>query len=149
MLPCDNAQQHVQLVQPGSAITAPAQLDGARGGDARQRRDRRRPLEEDGRRRADPVVTRYHPQTGKLQVVAVRRGDTGQFAVPGGMSKSPGEKWNDKMWSALEEDLQQEDDSPLEQQHMKALLHDLFQGEESTVVYRGCESSLFEEPGTL
>ena len=73
----------------------------------------------------------------------MRRADTGQFAVPGGMSESPGEKWNNKMsskmWLALEEDLQQEDDSPLEQQHMKALLTDLFQGEEATVVYRGCE----------
>ncbi len=88
---------------------------------------------------ADPIVTRYHPQTGKLQVVAVLREDTGQFAVPGGMSKSPGEKWNNKVRSALEEDLQQEDDSPLEQQHMNNLLNDLFQGEESTVVYRGCE----------
>ena len=92
---------------------------------------------------ADPIVTRHHPQTGRLQVVAVRRADTGQFAVPGGMSESPGEKWNNKMsskmWLALEEDLQQEDDSPLEQQHMKALLTDLFQGEEATVVYRGCE----------
>ena len=57
-------------------------------------------------------------------------------------------KMSSKMWLALEEDLQQEDDSPLEQQHMKALLHDLFQGEEATVVYRGCESSLFE-PWTL
>ena len=91
---------------------------------------------------ADPIVTRYHPQTGRLQVVAVRREDTGQFAVPGGILKgkqSPGEKWNNKMLLALEEDLRQEDDSPLEQQHMKALLHDLFQGEEATVVYRGCE----------
>ena len=65
VLPCDNAQQHVQLVQPGPALTAPAQLDGARGGDARQRRDRRRPLEEDGRRRADPVGARRHARAGR------------------------------------------------------------------------------------
>ena len=39
---------------------------------------------------ADPIVTRYNPQTGKLQLVAMRREDTGQFAVPGGMSKTPG-----------------------------------------------------------
>ena len=98
---------------------------------------------------ADPIVTRYHPQTGKLQVVAVLREDTGQFAVPGGMSRSPGEKWNAKVLSALQtEDLRQEDNISLEQQHMKNLLNDLFQGEESTVVYRGCESSLFE-PWTL
>ena len=89
---------------------------------------------------ADPIVTRHHPQTGRLQVVAVRREDTGQFAVPGGMSESPGEKWNPKVWSALQtEDLRQVDDSPLQQEHTKALLTDLFQGEEATVVYRGCE----------
>ena len=72
----------------------------------------------------------------------MRRADTGQFAVPGGIlgpNHSPGEKWNDRVWSALQEDLRQEDDSPLEQQHMNNLLYDLFQGEESTVVYRGCE----------
>ena len=40
-----------------------------------------------------------------------------------------------------------EDNISLEQQHMNALLNDLFQGDESTVVYRGCESSLFEELG--
>ena len=34
---------------------------------------------------ADPIVTRYHPDTNKLQVVAIRRKDTGQWAIPGGM----------------------------------------------------------------
>ena len=34
---------------------------------------------------ADPIVTRYHPETGKLQMVAIRREDTGQWAIPGGM----------------------------------------------------------------
>ena len=34
---------------------------------------------------ADPIVTRYHPETGKLQMVAIRRKDTGQWAIPGGM----------------------------------------------------------------
>ena len=100
---------------------------------------------------AGPIVTRYHPQMGRMQVVAVRREDTGQFAVPGGMTKSPGEKWNPTMLSALQtEDLGQENDNiSLEQQHMNNLLIDLLQGKGSTVVYRGCESSLFEEPWTL
>merc|ERR1719335_375105 len=39
---------------------------------------------------ADPIVTRFHPETGKLQVVAIKRKDTGQWAIPGGMV-DPGE----------------------------------------------------------
>ena len=34
---------------------------------------------------ADPIVTRYDPQTQKLQMVAIRRKDTGEWAIPGGM----------------------------------------------------------------
>ena len=89
---------------------------------------------------ADPIVTRYHPQTGKLQLVAVRREDTGQFAVPGGIANSPGDKWNDKVsleFKAQVSDLEGED--LVQQQYMNMLLNDLFQSKESAVVYRGCE----------
>ena len=89
---------------------------------------------------ADPIVTRYHPQTGKLQLVAVRREDTGQFAVPGGIANSPGDKWNDKVsleFKAQVSDL--EGDDLVQQQYMNMLLNDLFQSKESAVVYRGCE----------
>ena len=34
---------------------------------------------------ADPIVTRFHPITGQLQVVAILRKDTGLWALPGGM----------------------------------------------------------------
>lgn len=34
---------------------------------------------------ADPIVTRYHPTTGALQVVSIQRKDTKQWAIPGGM----------------------------------------------------------------
>jgi ADP-ribose pyrophosphatase len=34
---------------------------------------------------ADPIVTRHHPETGKLQMVAIQRKDTEQWAIPGGM----------------------------------------------------------------
>lgn len=34
---------------------------------------------------ADPIVTRFHPTSGQLQVVAIQRKDTGQWAIPGGM----------------------------------------------------------------
>ena len=39
---------------------------------------------------ADPIVTRYHPTTHQLQMVAIRRKDTGDWAIPGGMV-DPGE----------------------------------------------------------
>jgi len=39
---------------------------------------------------ADPIVTRFHPESGQLQVVAIQRNDTGQWAIPGGMV-DPGE----------------------------------------------------------
>jgi len=34
---------------------------------------------------ADPLVTRYDPETGNLQMVAILRKDIGQWAIPGGM----------------------------------------------------------------
>ena len=34
---------------------------------------------------ADPIVTRHHPETGKLQMVAIQRKDTRHWAIPGGM----------------------------------------------------------------
>jgi ADP-ribose pyrophosphatase len=105
---------------------------------------------------ADPIVTRYHPQTGKLQFVAVRREDTTHFAVPGGMVDSPGKKWYEKMHSSFKKEMTdemkdeiKEDTSNVQEEYMQLLLDDLFHGAvaESQLVYRGCESSL--EPGTL
>ena len=34
---------------------------------------------------ADPIVTRTEPLSGQLQVLAIKRKDTGQWALPGGM----------------------------------------------------------------
>jgi ADP-ribose pyrophosphatase len=34
---------------------------------------------------ADPLVTRFDPATGRLQMVAIQRADTKQWAIPGGM----------------------------------------------------------------
>ena len=94
---------------------------------------------------ADLIVTRYHPQTGTLQLVALRREDTGQFAVPGGMSKIVGDKWNDKVRSTFRmEVLELDGDDLVQQQYMSLLLDDLFQGEDNSVVYRGCERPPFE-----
>lgn len=34
---------------------------------------------------ADPLVTRFNPTSGRLQMVAIERKDIGQWAIPGGM----------------------------------------------------------------
>lgn len=34
---------------------------------------------------ADPIVTRINPETGLLQMIAIKRGDTKEWAIPGGM----------------------------------------------------------------
>jgi ADP-ribose pyrophosphatase len=34
---------------------------------------------------ADPIITRYNPDTGKLEMAVIRRGDTDEWAIPGGM----------------------------------------------------------------
>jgi ADP-ribose pyrophosphatase len=39
---------------------------------------------------ADPIITRYNPKTGKLMVLLIKRGDSGEWAIPGGMV-DPGE----------------------------------------------------------
>lgn len=39
---------------------------------------------------ADPVLTRHNPQTGMLEVLIIQRGDTGEWAFPGG-KVDPGE----------------------------------------------------------
>jgi len=89
---------------------------------------------------ADPIVTRFHPQTGKLQFVALRREDTGQFAVPGGIANNPGDTWTDKVRSEFREEVSQmEMADDMQLQHMNLLLDELLQGADSSVVYRGCE----------
>ena len=90
---------------------------------------------------ADPIVTRHHPQTGKLQVVAVHREDTGQYAIPGGMSDA-GAKWNKKMHDSFMAELTESDDVDGEmdgqaKQYFASQLEELFNGSEARVVYRG------------
>lgn len=34
---------------------------------------------------ADPIVTRINPDTGQLEMAAIVRGDSGEYAIPGGM----------------------------------------------------------------
>ena len=92
---------------------------------------------------ADPIVTRFHPQTGRLQMVAIKRRDTGLWAIPGGMV-DPGEHVTATVRREFEEEAMAHGDVA-EQQRMKRLLDRLFGSmhgddenttEESTAVAR-------------
>ena len=90
---------------------------------------------------ADPIVTRHHPQNGHLQVVAVQREDTGQFAIPGGMADA-GAMWNKKMHESFIAELTDTEDIDGEidghaKQYFASQLEELFNGAEARVVYRG------------
>ena len=52
----------------------------------------------------DPIVTRFHPKTGVLQLAAVLRVDTGEWAIPGGMRDQEGETEVDTMWREFNEE---------------------------------------------
>ena len=86
-----------------------------------------------------PKLTPTHVE-GKLQFVALRREDTGQFAVPGGIANNPGNTWNDKVRLEFKKEVSQmEVADDMQLQHMNLLLDELLQGADSSVVYRGCE----------
>ena len=42
---------------------------------------------------AYPIVTRYDPETGQLQMVAIKQSDTSQWAIPGGMVNIDAGEW--------------------------------------------------------
>ena len=84
---------------------------------------------------ADPIVTRYHPQTGRLQMVAIKRNDTGDWAIPGGMVDA-GETVGD----TLRREFAEEAGAHMDQNskaHFDKLTTELFAKGE--LVYRGCE----------
>jgi ADP-ribose pyrophosphatase len=84
---------------------------------------------------ADPIVTRHHPQTGKLQMVAIKRKDTSVWAIPGGMVDA-GETVGD----TLRREFAEEAGAHMDQNskaHFDKLTTELFAKGE--LVYRGCE----------
>ena len=85
---------------------------------------------------ADPIVTRLHPQTNQLQMVAVERQDEkGVWAIPGGFVDA-GEAVSKTLLREFVEEVGDFDaDAEGLQQAFNKAIHDLFQG--GVVVYRG------------
>ncbi|MBX3170239.1 MAG: NUDIX domain-containing protein [Candidatus Eremiobacteraeota bacterium] len=82
---------------------------------------------------ADPIVTRTHPETGKLEMIAIVREDLNQVAIPGGMV-DPGEKISGTLARELcEETLGKEEHGGTTAQEKE--LQTMF--ERATPVYRG------------
>ena len=52
---------------------------------------------------ADPVITFNHPKTGELMMIAIKRTDTGEWAIPGGMV-DPGEDISQTLRRELREE---------------------------------------------
>ena len=68
--------------------------------------------------------------------MANRREDTGQFAIRGGISGAPGEKWNAKVRETFLGEIDDSEEKDSFKQYFSVLLDDLFAGEEAKVVYR-------------
>jgi ADP-ribose pyrophosphatase len=83
---------------------------------------------------ADPLVTRYDPETGHLQMVAIQRADTKQWAIPGGMV-DPGETVSLTLKREFTEEARNLKNNGEEDQ-MNARLDDLFKNG-GTIVYIG------------
>jgi|TARA_B100000524_G_scaffold130515_1_gene64579 ADP-ribose pyrophosphatase len=85
---------------------------------------------------ADPIVTRYHPtKPGRpLEVVSIRRKDTGEWAIPGGMV-DPGEQVSETLQREFTEEAGNvsEEDAPT----FKALTEELFAEGAGRQVFRG------------
>jgi len=81
---------------------------------------------------ADPIVTRV--QNGRRQMVAIKRKDTGEWAIPGGMV-DPGETFSVTLRREFEEEA---GNVPASQQPaMKKNLDDLFRKGSGKTIYKG------------
>jgi len=72
---------------------------------------------------ADPIVTRREPLTGTIQVLAIKRNDTGEWALPGGMVK-PGDSVSATVKKSINEVGNFKD--PAKQEEFDALVKVLF-----------------------
>ena len=75
---------------------------------------------------ADPIVTRFHPETGVLQLVAILRADVQRWALPGGMVEA-GQGISATIRRDFEAEVGDHDD-PEEKATMSRLLDALFAG---------------------
>jgi len=84
---------------------------------------------------ADPLVTRINPTTNLLEIIVVKRVDTGEWAIPGGMVDA-GESVSRTLKREFgEEALASLDMTPEEAKQLKFLLDDLFQN--GHMIYEG------------
>jgi len=79
---------------------------------------------------ADPIVTRFNPLTGKLQMVAVCRKDTGAWAIPGGMVDA-GETVSVTVRREFEEEAGAFEDEEMKRT-VEGMLDELFAGADAT-----------------
>ena len=86
---------------------------------------------------ADPIVTRFHPTGGQLQVVAIVRRDNGVVSLPGGMVDA-GEAVSATVKREFTEEAAEFAD-PAERAEAEQLIAKLFENsaDERRVVYRG------------
>lgn len=87
---------------------------------------------------ADPIVTRFEPNTRQLQMVAIKRRDTGQWAIPGGMVDA-----GERASATVKREFMEEATAVVNQhrkERNRKLIDELFasaDGDEDNVVYRG------------
>eukprot|EP00300_Choanocystis_sp_HF-7_P029770 c3736_g1_i1.p1 GENE.c3736_g1_i1~~c3736_g1_i1.p1 ORF type:complete len:328 (-),score=43.16 c3736_g1_i1:108-1091(-) len=75
---------------------------------------------------ADPIVTRFNPDTGALEMVAIKRTDTLEWAIPGGMVDA-GEQVSETLKREFgEEAMSNQGLSPEELEEWREQLNDLF-----------------------
>jgi ADP-ribose pyrophosphatase len=81
---------------------------------------------------ADPIVTRREPLTNQLQVLAIKRKDTGEWALPGGMVKA-----GDSVSATVKKSINEVGNfsDPAKQQEFDAMVKVLF--EQGNEVYAG------------
>ena len=84
---------------------------------------------------ADPIVTRWNPDKDDwLEVVAIQRRDTGEWALPGGMV-DPGEKVSVTVRREFMEEAAQFEPGDPQREEMEGFINQLFS--RGTIVYRG------------
>ena len=83
---------------------------------------------------SDPIVTRFHPETAKLQVVVIKREDTGDWALPGGFLKED-EAFSESLRRAFQAEAGNFDGDEAKMEMFKNFTSSLF--ENGKVVYQG------------
>jgi ADP-ribose pyrophosphatase len=82
---------------------------------------------------ADPLVTRFDPESGKLQMVAIQRDDTFQWAMPGGMVE-PGDTVSLTLKKEFKEEARNVKDTDTEKL-VNTKLDQLF--DKGNIIYKG------------